>query len=328
MPSFPSLKHLAIVISGDQSLAGDCDQGNDGNPSELRLESISVSGLSWDDLGMGWLWRNCPKLTKLHLRSCESVGDGGSFSSFSHCLRGLIDVELRSCRTISDTVLLKLAENSTELKSLLVYDGGSKDGLLQFITNSNSNLEKLDLRLPLDLNNDHLAAMAVNFKTLVSLRLQSCCLITGDGLKTFSQSIGTHLEDLSLINCDVIERVPGLLTTLGQNLKGLKRLDLSHNETLGDKELVSMLVSCEGVVELRVKGCKGLTNIAAMAASRVCRNLERVDCLQCNGIDDRGVESLVLNLKRLKEVHVEESKLSEGSRNWVKNRFIQVRGSS
>lgn len=318
------MKELSVVISGE--LAGTQNWVGENFENELKLEVLSVSGLSWGDLGMGWLWRNCPKLKKLHLRSCEGVGDGGSYSSFSCCLKGLTEVELRSCRTISDMVLLKLAENSTQLNTLLVYDGGSKDGLLQFINNSQSNLKTLDLRLPLDLNNDHLSAMAESFGSLTSLRLQSCCLVTGDGLKTFSQSLSNNLEELALINCDIVERVPGLLATLGQNLKGLKRLDLSHNETLIDKELVSMLVSCEGIAELRLRGCKGLTNMAMAAVIRVCRNLESVDVVHCGGIDERWVEILVSNLKKLKRIKVQESKLSDVARNWVSKRMIQVSG--
>lgn len=159
--------------------------------------------------------------------------------------------------------------------------------------------------------------MAESFGSLTSLRLQSCCLVTGDGLKTFSQSLSNNLEELALINCDIVERVPGLLATLWQNLKGLKRLDLSHNETLIDKELVSMLVSCEGIVELRLRGCKGLTNMAMAAVIRVCRNLESVDVVQCGGIDERWVEILVSNLKKLKRFKVEQSKLSDVARSWV-----------
>uniref|UniRef100_A0A7C9DW94 F-box/LRR-repeat protein 15-like leucin rich repeat domain-containing protein n=1 Tax=Opuntia streptacantha TaxID=393608 RepID=A0A7C9DW94_OPUST len=324
IPQFPALKELSVVISGEP--AGIQNWVDENFGEEVKLEFLTVSGLSWGDLGMGWVWRNCLKLKKLHLRSCEGVGDGGSYSSFSRSLKGLTEVELRSCRTISDMVLLKLAENSTQLHTLLVYDGGSKDGLLQFINNSQSDLKKIDLRLPLDLNNDHLSAMAESFRTLTSLRLQSCCLVTGDGLKTFSQSLSNNLEELALINCDVVERVPGLLTTLGQNLKGLKRLDLSHNETLIDKELVSMLVSCEGIVELRLRGCKGLTNMATATVIRVCRNLESVDVVQCGGIDDRGVEILVSNLKKLKTIKVEESKLSDVARNWLSKRTILVSG--
>ncbi|CAL5408019.1 hypothetical protein CsSME_00029451 [Camellia sinensis var. sinensis] len=86
--------------------------------------------------------------------------------------------------------------------------------------------------------------MAENFRGLSSLRLQSCCLVTGEGLKTIGIAMSAGLEELGLINCDVVNIEPGLLTTLGQNLRHLRKLDLSYNEMLVDKELASMLASC------------------------------------------------------------------------------------
>ena len=84
--------------------------------------------------------------------------------------------------------------------------------------------------MPLDLNNDHLLAVAVNFRTLSSLRLQSCYLVRGEGLKALGVAMSYGLEELALINCDVVEREMGLLATLGRNLNQLKKLDLSYNE--------------------------------------------------------------------------------------------------
>lgn len=79
-------------------------------------------------------------------------------------------------------------------------------------------------------------------------------------------------------------------------------------------------------MELRLRGCKGLTNMAMAAVIRVCRNLESVDVVQCGGIDERWVEILVSNLKKLKRVKVEQSKLSDVARNWVFKRMIHVSG--
>ncbi|KAF9615175.1 hypothetical protein IFM89_022275 [Coptis chinensis] len=218
--------------------------------SELPLECLSVSGLGVGDCGLGWLWRSCTKLKRLELRSCEGIGDGNSFTSFIKCLKALQELEIRTCKTIVDRILLLLAEHCSSLNSLLLYDGGSREGLHQFISRSRSNIQKLDLRLPLDLENNHLLAVAENIKGLISLRLQSCCLVTGEGLKTIGSTVSVALEELALINCDVVEREPGLLTTLGQNLKGLKKLDLSYNETLVDMEFISMVVSCKNLTDI------------------------------------------------------------------------------
>ncbi|GAV70228.1 hypothetical protein CFOL_v3_13726 [Cephalotus follicularis] len=333
--SFSCLKELSVYV---------CDGGSDDDvedetyvnresgcclddeelDAELSLESLCLTGIGLDDWGVGWLWRSCKKLMKLKLKSCGSVGDGGSFLSFARCLQGLQEVELRACRSIVDGVLLKVAENCSYLNSLLVYDGGSREGLLQFISHCRCDLQKLDFRLPLDLNNDHLSAVAVSFRGLSTLRLQSCCLLTGDGLKTLGISMSSRLEELALINCDVVERESGLLATLGQHLRQLRRLDLSHNEMLLDKEFISMLVSSQYLIELKLRGCKGLTGMTMVSMYKNCRRLESVDIVHCGGIGAEAVEKFVLNSPRLRRLQVEESKLTDVAWTWASNKFIEV----
>ncbi|GAB4848084.1 hypothetical protein Ancab_002746 [Ancistrocladus abbreviatus] len=331
--SFHSLKELSLFIcNGGNDLVEETGRLDrlgkrvfDEFDTELKLEELSVSGLGCLDVGMGCLWSNCKKLRKLQLRSCAGVGDGGSFSSFSMCLHDLREVELRTCRTIVDGVLLRLAENCTRLTSLLVYDGGSSEGLLQFINHCQSNqLKKLDLRLPLDLENDHLLAMAANLCNLSTLRIQNSCLVTGEGLKAFSIAVSNGLEQLALINCNVLHRKPGLLATLGQYLKQLKNLDLSYNEMLIDKGFTLLLVSCRSLVDLKLRGCKRLTNSAMVSMLKSCNYLQTVDIMYCCGIEAGAVELFVINSPRLRRLKVEQSKLSDAARTWAANRFIEV----
>ncbi|CAN0904152.1 F-box/LRR-repeat protein 4 [Linum grandiflorum] len=328
---FSSLKDLSVYVrdTDQRGARGGVIEGyNTTNEEiELGLESVSFTGIGRDDSGVGFLWSRCKTLKKLRLKSCEGIGDGGSFCSFVNCLKGLQELELRTCRNIADGVLLRLAENSASLVSLLLYDGGSRDGLLHFLTNStcSSNLSKLDFRLPLDLSNHHLSAVAVNFKTsLKTLRLQSCCLVTGEGLKALGIAVSSGLEELALINCDVVERESGLLATLGQKLKQLRKLDLSYNEYLFDKEFVGMLASCTNLIELTLRGCRGLTGAAMMSMFRSCKGLESVDVVRCDGISSDAVEVFFLNSPRLRRFQVEENKLSRVARAWADRRCIQV----
>lgn len=327
----PSLKELSVLVSSrdraEGELQGTGDYGaceSEELEAELGLESLCLSGVSCEDWGVSWLWRSCKKLRKLQLKSCEGIGDGGSYASFGRCLKGLQEVELRTCRSIVDGVLVKLAENCEFLSSLLLYDGGSRDSLLHFISNCRCDLQKLDLRLPLDLKNDHLFALSLHCRNMSSLRLQSCCLVTGDGLKTFGIAMNGGLQELALINCDVVEREPGLLATLGQHLGQLRKLDLSYNEMLPDKELIAMLASCSRLINLRLRGCKGLTDPVILSIHRSCKLLESIDLMNCRGIGEKAVESLVLNSPRLKKLQVEESKLSDATKTWASRKFIDV----
>ncbi|MCL7047512.1 hypothetical protein MKW94_010710 [Papaver nudicaule] len=272
---------------------------------------------------MSWLWKNCKNLRNLRLKNCESVGYGDSFTSFFECLKGLEEIEVRTSRTIVDVVLFQLSEHCNSLNSLLLYDGGSREGLHRFITSTKSSIKRFDFRLPLDLDNYHISAIGECFNGLASLRLQSCCLITGEGLKNLG-SDNMKLEELALINCDVVEREPGLLTTLGQNLKGLRKLDLSFNEMLVDKELVSMLVSCKNLVDIKLRGCRGITNSAMVLMCKNCKGLENVDIRQCLKVGVEGVEVVLMKLPNLTSVLVEDIKVSYVAKKWVSKKFIQV----
>ncbi|KAG6720040.1 hypothetical protein I3842_03G038300 [Carya illinoinensis] len=328
---FPALKELSVFVCSGEGLLREIEFAweygsleNEDFDAELGLENLCLSGIRADDWGFSWLWRSCKRLKKLQLRNCGGVGDGSSFPSFVRCLQGLEEVELRTCRSIVDGVLLKLAENCNSLSSLLVYDGGSTEGLLRFISRCRCNLQKLDLRLPLDLNNEHLSAVALNFRGLLSIRLQSCCLVTGEGLKALGIAMSSGLEELALINCDVVEREQGLLATLGQNLRQLRKLDLSFNEMLLDKEFISMLASCNDILDLRLRGCKGLTNAAMVSMFKSCKRLKNVDIMHCCGIEAEAVELFVLNSPQLRRMQVEESKLSDVARTWASTNFIEV----
>ncbi|PPS20107.1 hypothetical protein GOBAR_AA00487 [Gossypium barbadense] len=321
--SFPCLKELCLYI---------CPNGvnkfgsllNEELDAEFGLETLFLSGIQAGDEGIGWLWRNCKRLKKLQLKNCASVGDGESFSSFILCVKGLQEVDLRKCRSIVDGVLLKLAENCGSLNSLLVYDGGSKEGLLEFINTCRCNLQKLDLRLPLDLNNTHLSAVAMNLRHLSTLKLQSCCLVTGEGLNTLGTALYSSLEELALINCDVVEREIGLLATLGQNLRILRKLDLSYNEFLVDKELTSMLISCNNLTDLKLRGCRKITGVTLFSMSKNIKCLQSVDIMNCPGIEAEAVEFLVLNCSQMRQMVVEENKVSNIARTWALHKVIEV----
>ncbi|GFP93455.1 scf E3 ubiquitin ligase complex F-box protein grra [Phtheirospermum japonicum] len=326
LPNFNSLKSLSLYFTNPSSDTNIPEVKNAAFDAELNLETLSLCGILAGDYGLSSLWKNCKNAKKLKLKGCESLGDYLSFSQFLRSLSNLQELELRTCRSIIDVVLLTLAETCVSLDSLLVYDGGSKEGLLQFLNQSKCGLKRLDLRLPLDLDNTHLIALSenLNFRGLVSLRLQSCCLVTGEGLKGLGRALANGLEELALVNCDVVDREPGLLTGLGQSLRKLRKLDLSYNDMLVDKEIVSMLASCCFLVELRLRGCSMLSDAALYSMVRCCKRMECVDITCCGRIDMDGVEFFVINSPNLRRIEVERSKISEVARRWASSKFMEI----
>lgn len=140
---FPCLKELSIVFCYDE--AGENFFQNGVLESEdfdvelslqLGLESLCFEGIRGDDWGIDWLWKRCRNLKILKLLSCQGIG--GSYSSFVNCLQGVRQIELKTCRSVVDVVLLKLSEHCNSLESFLVHDGGSRDSLLHFISHCRS----------------------------------------------------------------------------------------------------------------------------------------------------------------------------------------------
>ncbi|KAH7852241.1 hypothetical protein Vadar_022397 [Vaccinium darrowii] len=310
-----SLKDLTIVFTPVPGEVEQVDALRRNFNVALKLETLVLDGIQRHDFGFDSLWKSCKNLKTLRLYRCDGIGDDTSASSFVDCFNGLQEVELQWCGSIVNDILMSLVENCTSLNSLLIYHGGSGVDLYHFIAHSRSDLRKLHLLLPLDLENNHLLAVAEKFRGLLSLRLNSCILVTGEGLKTMVLAMSSKLEELALINCRVEH---GLLATLGQRFRNLRKLDLSFNEMLVEKEFISMLESFNCLRGLKVRGCEGLTNASVVSMSKSCKQLEFVDIMKCPGIGAEAVELLVFNCLQLRLIYVEESKLSDGSR-WMQD---------
>jgi F-box and leucine-rich repeat protein 2/20 len=114
------------------------------------------------------------------------------------------------------------------------------------------------------------------------------------------------------VACDVVEREPGLLTFLCQSMQRLRRLDLSYNETLNDKVVGAMLSSCRNLVEMRLRGCRGLTGASLISLLRHCgQSLQILDVSRCPGITVGNIELFAQRATRLNSITIEESSISE-----------------
>ncbi|KAK1423260.1 hypothetical protein QVD17_18557 [Tagetes erecta] len=330
---FSSLLNLTLNFSGNvtspESISVVSQQFTVSS-TELRLQTLSLSGIGSGDYALNWLWNNCSyeTLTKLVFENCEGVGDTHSFASFIKRVTHLHELELKTCRSIVSLLLLNLAHNHNSynsLSSLLIYDGGDGNSLLHFIRESRcNNLQKLDLRLPLDLDDSHIIEISKKCKRLRDLRLQSCCMVTTEALKTLSLALTDQLVELGLTNCDIINPKTGLLVELAQNLRTVKILDLSYNHTLFDKEFVSMIGSLCDLRTLKLRGCSRLSDVSLISLCKNCKKLESVDVVYCHGIKVEGVEFMVMNLRELRKVKVEDWKVSEDARRWMNDKFIEV----
>lgn len=74
----------------------------------------------------------------------------------------------------------------------------------------------------------------------------------------------------------------------------------------------------------KVRGCKGLTNLALVTMVRSCKRLENVDVMHCLGIESMAIELFVKNCSHLRRLEVEGSKLSDATKLWASNKFIEL----
>jgi F-box/leucine-rich repeat protein 2/20 len=93
---------------------------------------------------------------------------------------------------------------------------------------------------------------------------------------------------------------------------------------LFDKDFISMLVSCVHLVDLKVRGCKGLTNCAVVTMVRSCKRLENVDIMQCLGIESEAIEMFVKNCSCLRRLEVEGTKVTDAAKMWASNKFVEL----
>eukprot|EP00249_Psilotum_nudum_P016755 c25973_g1_i1 orf=445-1950(+) len=305
---FKSLRELYLRGSVD----GDRDDLEDEPFQLLRIEKLALEGVTGASYGLGWLWRSCPGLVKLELFNCEGIVDTDS-SSFVQCLPSLKELHLRRCRSIAGRILILVAEYCAGLTVLTFHDGGATEGLHHVIRRCQK-LEVLDLRLPLDLRNEDLVAIAQNCFSLKSLRLHSCWLPTGSGMRWLAAHIKSDVEELVLVRCRAVAHDSGTLYAIGQRLKCLKSLDLSDNDHLSDNELVAMLASCQNLLQLKLCRCHRLTDKAMYFISQRSSMLESIEVTNCYEITSLGICSLLSGCPSLRKVGVEKSKITNATK--------------
>lgn len=304
--NFKTLRELCLN-GCSEGVTDDLQQG--AGYGSLQLERLCLVGMRSSFHGLNWLWSSCRQLRKLQFLNCEGI-EGLDTSSFVACLPSLQEIELCMCRSIAGGMLILISEYCPNLRALTFHDGGDTEGLRQVLRRCET-LEVLDLRLPLDLSNEDLMEIARNCHSLRSLRLHSCWLATGAGMRSLASLSNPNLEELVLVRCRAVVQDSGTLSALGQNLRRLKKIDLSDNEYLVDKELVAMLASCENLFQLKLRKCRMLTDLVIEFIRQRCPVLESIDIEDCDGISSKAVNSLISGCKHLKLVRINLDKLTD-----------------
>ncbi|KAF6137054.1 hypothetical protein GIB67_030818 [Kingdonia uniflora] len=154
------------------------------------------------------------------------------------------------CDEVLEEIIRRLPPSSSfaasvlceALESFLLYDGGRRDDLQKFISHNRtkSTLKRLDLRLPLDLDNDHLSAISRYFTGLLSLRLhglQGCQRITKSALLSMCQNCKL-LESAGMKQCSGIDEKG---VEVLQNSPRLRRIEVEESKLSDVAKMLRLL---------------------------------------------------------------------------------------
>lgn len=144
-----------------------------------------------------------------------------------------------------------------------------------------------------DVNDKDLHVIFKHLKLLRELRLLYCDAITDAGLTGFVNPDGVMRHELSLLN-----------------LKGLQVLDISGSRNISDTSLLSVFRHAE-LREIRMPQYSMITDRGVDAVVQHCPVIEVLDLRDCNCLTGCCIESICVNLRRLKVLNVRSLTLNE-----------------
>lgn len=262
---------------------------------------------------------NTPNIEVLDLGGCSEITDD-ALTAIRKCLRRLKQLNIRSCRYITDFGISRLCldkltndlsdwklnssdnifnrhnhHNDTKDKSALRYSN-SKDANEQ-IDSGLTSLELLDLQDCQTLTDDSLKFISFGLKSLQCLNLSFCVGITDMGLKYLSTM--TSLKEINLRSCSNITDIG--LRYLSESGIQLKILDVSFCDKIGDTGLIYISQGLTSLVTLSLNSCP-ITDQGLIKVSTSLTNLKTLNIGQCNKITDVGVASLAENCLKLENI--------------------------
>jgi hypothetical protein len=237
--------------------------------SELREVEITGCGALTGAAAAHLLCR-CRKLSKLSMRSCDSLTDcvipfgaDGSMGNF-----GLRALELQNCGYINDLAILNIVSRCPSLKDLNLYGCFSlTDGCI----GSDGEFAQLQL---LNLGNCRIGASGVGQIAAAASRLR--VLILGN----------EHESALAAQDSTVTDEV---LACLGQRTPKLEHLDIYSSACTG--VALSMLSrGCSMLSAVTLSNCPLMTNLQAVSSPM--NSLVSLTVKECP-IDDHDIETIV-----------------------------------
>lgn len=196
--------------------------------------------------------------TEISVKDCSLVTEAEMLEALATCELGRLEaLELGMCgRCVSDTVIsASLAVGPASLPAL----------------------QTLTLQGAYRLSNNGLSSLAAAAPGLKSIDLQSCCLVTEEGVRALADATGSNLLSLSLHGCTQLDgsRLIPALTPL----KTLQTLSLAHVGGITAPVLSNLLLALgSSLLDLDLSDCSVLTDEGIAAVGVFCLGLQSL-CL-------------------------------------------------
>ena len=207
------------------------------------------------------------------------------------------------CEWVSDAVLRSLGSGG-KLREVYLFRCCrlTDKGIMKIIRNSGRTLKILELSGCINISDELMIAIGRYCKSLISLDLTRCPLITDVGINFVIDGCSRSLEGLLLYANSTL----GHSTYLSiADARHLKRLDLCGHPNLTSADLVKILINCEELIYLNLSWCINISDEVLWCVLSHLR-LQNVEYLSLHGIKSLSREvmlELIAYLKAIPSLH-------------------------
>lgn len=277
--------------------------------SKLRdlksLNSISLDGFQGSYSILRFIDLNCPNLVVIGLSRCMGVTDEGIVELVSSCV-SLRTLDLTCCHLLTDDALSAIADSCKQLKCLklesclLVSEKG-----FERIGTCCSLLQELDLT---DCSiNDSVLEFVSRCSELIELKLGLCQKISDQGLFHIGSNC-KKLQELDLYRCTGIS--DNGLAAIASGCRKLRKLNLCYCAQITDKGLKHL--SClEELSDLELRLLVKVSSVGLTAIATGCKSLVELDIKRCYSIDDMALRALVQHARNLRQINISYCPVSD-----------------
>ena len=254
-----------------------------------------------------------------------------NMDNFSHHCKELQSLDLNS-RNITDTNLIFLAKNCTDLKTLhLSYHHEKTNTGIIAIAQHCTHLKEISLR-NCAISDVHLVAISEKCKGLETLDLtgsrqsitdvgiiqlsKHCTRLKSLNLNSCSEditdasflSISQHCKRLEVLNCYGSDIMDDGLVSIAMNCSYLQSLDITDCENITDDSIIIISKYCKRLHSLWLGGCTNLTDTSLHSLSQGCIGLKLLDISYNENFTDDGITAIAKCCIGLETIDLDDCK--------------------